>query len=50
VLADEGEMNDHYTAWQILQAALRLGLIEAYIARESRCSKFQQDSFYQDTE
>lgn len=27
-------MNDHHTAWQMLQAALRLDLIEAYIARE----------------
>lgn len=44
MLANEGEMNGHYTAWQILQAALRLDLIEAYIAREITLAELAQSA------
>ncbi|MBX4828413.1 helix-turn-helix domain-containing protein [Raoultella ornithinolytica] len=44
MLADECEMNGHYTAWQILQAALRLDLIEAYIAREITLAELAQSA------
>ncbi|EAM6659649.1 helix-turn-helix domain-containing protein [Salmonella enterica] len=37
-------MNDHYTAWQMLQAALRLDLIEAYIAREITLAELAQSA------
>lgn len=37
-------MNGHYTAWQILQAALRLDLIEAYIAREITLAELAQSA------
>ncbi|EBC7388804.1 hypothetical protein C7K91_24075 [Salmonella enterica] len=44
MLADEGGMNDHHTAWQMLLAALRMDLIEAYIAREITLAELAQSA------
>ncbi|MHA1067048.1 helix-turn-helix domain-containing protein [Enterobacter ludwigii] len=37
-------MNDNHTAWQMLSAALRLELIEAYIAREITLAELVQSA------
>ncbi|EIV1878240.1 helix-turn-helix domain containing protein [Salmonella enterica] len=37
-------MNNYYTAWQMLQAALRQDLIEAYIAREITLAELAQSA------
>ena len=42
MLADEGEMKDHHTAWKMLQAVLRQDPIEACVAREVTLAKLAQ--------